>query len=286
MKYIFKISPKWDTSGRFINEGTVAMRVPPSPHLAAAVITSWGILGAIIDPVGEGTLAGNQTEFFWKPKISPKSGGYLLIKTATATLWGEGNMWLLCKVIKEKKSSLKLLEQSMTLPNAEWNDSQQEFLAEITFLCLLQSYYRTAILQDCCVLLQTWKHTPKSALPSGICTGFSAPRLQEDRKHVIPFSPKVDSFTFKWCFSPKLISATSNHFTPSTTGLSFLPAHSSEEAPFPRNKNTHVTHRHLCKRLTQNHFRTPDFHPCPEMEPASYQLPQGYITPHVSLLVP
>lgn len=56
------------------------MGVPPSPHLAVAVITSWGILGAIIDPVGEGTLAGNQTEFFWKPKISLKSGGYLLIR--------------------------------------------------------------------------------------------------------------------------------------------------------------------------------------------------------------
>lgn len=54
------------------------MGVPPSPHLAAAVITSWGISGAIMDPVGEGTPAGNQTEFFWKPKISLKRGGSLL----------------------------------------------------------------------------------------------------------------------------------------------------------------------------------------------------------------
>lgn len=30
-----------------------------------------------------------------------------------------------------------------------------------------------------------------------------------------------------------------------------LPAHSSEEAPLPRNRNTHGTHRHLCKHLTQ-----------------------------------
>lgn len=155
----------------------------------------------------------------------------------------------------------------------------------ITFLCLLQSYYRAAILRDCCVLLQTWKHTPKSALPSGICTGFSAPRLQEDRKNIIPFSPKVDSFTFKWCFSPKLISATSNHFTPALLASPPFQLTAPRKPLFPGIKNTHGTHGHLCKHLTQNHSRTPDFHPCPEMEPVSHQLPQGYITPHVSPLV-
>lgn len=135
-------------------------------------------------------------------------------------------MCLLCKAIKEKKSSPELLEQSVTLPNAERNDSQQEFLAEISSLYHI-SRLTPIILQNCdsvgllCAVTDLETHTKISPsirnLYRFLCSTKIAGRQKE---HYLIFS-QVDSFTHEWCFPPKLISATSNHFTPGTAGPSF-----------------------------------------------------------------
>lgn len=51
------------------------MGVPPSPHLPAAVITSWGISGAIKTRWEKAGKDRNETGFFLKPEVSLQGGG-------------------------------------------------------------------------------------------------------------------------------------------------------------------------------------------------------------------
>lgn len=69
------------------------------------MITSWGISGAIKDPVGEGRQKivmpfGNEAEIFSKPKVSVKGGWYLLIRQPEPHAEDSENVRLLCKAIK------------------------------------------------------------------------------------------------------------------------------------------------------------------------------------------
>lgn len=126
----------------------------------------------------------------------------------------------------------------------------------------------------------TWEHTPKSALQQEFVQVFLLHRDWRQKERTL------FNFLPKWIHFPSNGASHLSSFQQLATILPQaplasppLPAHSSEEASFPRSKNTRDTHGHLCKHLTQNHSRTPDFHPCPETEPVSHQLPQGYIIP-------
>lgn len=258
------------------------MGVPPSPHLAAAVITSWGILGAIIDPVGEGTLAGNHTEFFWKPKISLKRRSLLIRQP-----WPHSEERGICDC------SVKRLRKKKTAWSCWSNQWHCQMLSEMTAgipcrdLLLLShlsacsnhiTELRFCEISVCCYRPGN-THQNQPFQQEFVQLSLLHQDCRKTERTLFHLLPKWINFPLNGAFHLSSFQqlGTILPWAPLTSPP--LPAHSSEEPSLPRNQNTCSTHRHLCKHLTQNQSSSPDFHLCPEMEPVSHRLPQGYVIP-------